>query len=99
MSLTQLTLPARIGTVEELEALLARPSAELSADLARVPGDILILGAGGKMGPSLARLARNAAPEKRIVAVARFTAPEVREGLDRSGVETIAADLMDRDAL
>ena len=99
MSSTPLALPARIGTVEELDALLASPSPELSADLARVPGDILILGAGGKMGPSLARLARNAAPEKRIVAVARFTTPEVREGLERSGIEIIAADLLDRGAL
>ncbi len=92
-------LPARLGSVADLEDLLATPSADLVHDLAQVPGDILILGAGGKMGPSLARLARNAAPEKRVVAVARFGAPGVREELDRGGVETIRADLLDRDAL
>jgi nucleoside-diphosphate-sugar epimerase len=98
MPISPTTLPSRIDTVEELESLLARPSAELANDLARVPGDILVLGAGGKMGPSLARLARNAAPDKRIVAVARFGAPGIRDYLDRSGVETICADLLDRNA-
>ena len=99
MAVSPTNLPARIETVDDLESLLARPSAELADELARMPGDILILGAGGKMGPSLARLARNAAPGKRIVAVARFSTPGIREALDRSGVETICADLLDRDAV
>ncbi len=51
------------------------------------------------MGPGLARLARNAAPDKRVLAVARFSESGLREKLDRAGVETIAADLLDRDAL
>jgi hypothetical protein len=70
--------PDSFGGVDELEAFMARPSRELVDDLARVSGDILVLGAGGKMGPTLTKLARNAAPTKRIVAVARFSEKTVR---------------------
>jgi nucleoside-diphosphate-sugar epimerase len=61
-----------------------------------VPGDLIILGVGGKIGPTLARLARRAAPHKRIVGVARFTEPGLREDLAGHGIECIAADLLDR---
>jgi dTDP-4-dehydrorhamnose reductase len=81
-----------------LDALLARPTQALIDDLASVPGDLLILGVGGKMGPSLARLAR-AASDRRIVAVARFSAPGLRAALEAAGIETIACDLLDRTAL
>ncbi len=83
----------------ELDAALARPSRELKADLATVPGDIVVLGVGGKMGPSLARMAHAAAPEKRIVAVARFSEPDLRDALEADGIETHKADLLDRDAV
>src|ERR1700745_2860373 len=92
-------LPRRIEDVAAREELLARPSAALVADLARLDGDILVLGAGGKMGPTLAWMARRAAPAKRIVAVARFSEPGLRETLESRGVETIACDLLDRDAV
>ena len=68
-----------------------------------LPGDLLVLGVSGKMGPSLARLAVRATSEagvtRRIIGVARFSAPGVREALERAGVETIACDLLDREAL
>ena len=92
-------LPSRFDSVDELDAFLCRPSAALVADMARLDGDIIILGVGGKMGPTLARLARNAAPTKRIIGVARFSEPELREQLEGWGVETIAADLLDRAAV
>ena len=92
-------LPRRVADVEALEELLARPSEAVSADLARVDGDILILGAGGKMGPTLAWMARRAEPNKRVVAVARFSEPGLREALEGRGVETIACDLLDREAV
>jgi nucleoside-diphosphate-sugar epimerase len=92
-------LPRRIADVDALEDLLARPSAAVVADLARLEGDILILGAGGKMGPTLAWMARRAAPNKRIVAVARFSEPGLRATLERRGIETIACDLLDRSAV
>jgi len=87
----------------ELEEILSRPSGP-DRDLMRsLDGDLLILGAGGKMGPSLARRARRAAMEtgtrKRVVAVARFSEPGLRKDLEDSGVETIASDLLDQDQL
>ena len=54
---------------------MTRPSAELAADLARVPGDLMVLGVGGKMGPTLARMAKRADPARRVIGVARFSEP------------------------
>ncbi len=83
-----------------LETALATPDDGLVADLARVPGTLVVLGAGGKMGPSLARLARNAmARSDRVIAVARFSEKGLRDQLDADGIETIAADLLDRNAV
>ncbi len=97
--LTRATLPADIADEDALEELLSRPSQALVDDLQRLDGDILILGVGGKVGPTLARLAKRAAPEKQIVGVARFSAPAVRARLEAWGVETIACDLLDRAAV
>ena len=67
----------QITTDAELEEVLSRPSDADAAAMAQLDGDLLILGVGGKMGPSLARRARRAAEkagiQKRIVAVARFS--------------------------
>lgn len=83
-----------------LEAALAAPDEALCADLAKTSGDLIVLGAGGKMGPSLARLARNAmAADRKVIAVARFSESGLRDALERDGIETIAADLLDRDAV
>ena len=87
------------ATVAELEAFLADPPPALIADLARLPGDILVLGVAGKMGPTVARMAKRAAPYKRVVGVARFSDPEMRPLLEAAGVETIACDLLDRTAV
>ena len=92
-------LPARIADVEALEDLMSRPSPELAQALARAPGDILVLGVGGKMGPTLARMAKRADPGRRVIGVARFSEPGLRERLQASGVECIAADLQSREAL
>ena len=99
MLLDPATLPRRFATPEELDAFLAHPSQALIADLAEVEGDIMVLGAGGKMGPTLALLAKNAAPGKRIIAVARFSDPGLPRRLEISGIETIACDLIDRAAV
>jgi nucleoside-diphosphate-sugar epimerase len=92
-------LPDRIESTDQLEDLMTTPPAALASDLARLEGDILILGAGGKMGPTLARLARRAAPKKRIIAVARFSEEGLEAALQSHGIETIRADLLERDAL
>jgi nucleoside-diphosphate-sugar epimerase len=66
------------------------------AALQQLPGDIIVLGVGGKIGPTLARLAKRAASQKRVVGVARFSEKEVREKLTQWGIECIAADLLER---
>ena len=92
-------LPARFESVDALEEFMTRPSERLIADLTRTPGDILVLGVGGKMGPTLARLAKRAVPDRRVMGVARFSEKGVREALEKAGVEAVPADLLDRSAL
>jgi dTDP-4-dehydrorhamnose reductase len=92
-------LPARFASVDELDDFLSRPSQALVDDLAQVEGDLMILGVAGKMGPTLARLAKNAAPHKRVIGVARFSDPAVRDRLEGWGIETVACDLLDRSAV
>lgn len=93
------SLPQRIADLAALEELMSRPSPQLAAALRQAPGDILVLGVGGKMGPTLARMARRADPARRVIGVARFTEPGLRESLQEAGVECIAADLLSREAL
>jgi len=92
-------LPERFESVEALEAFMTEPTPALVADLARTPGDILVLGVAGKMGPTLGRLAKRAAPERRVIGVARFSDAAVRDYLEAAGIETIACDLLDRSAV
>ncbi|HEY0827527.1 MAG TPA: NAD(P)-dependent oxidoreductase [Bacilli bacterium] len=86
-------------TVAELEAKLAQPSKALIEDMASLEGDILLLGIGGKMGPSLARLAMNAIKEagvkKRVIGASRFSSGGLKQELEADGVETISVDLLD----
>ena len=86
-----------------LEELLSRPTPSLVEAMGGLEGDLLILGAGGKMGPSLVRLARRASDEaglgRRVIAVARFSEPGPAAALRAHGVEVIAGDLFDRELL
>lgn len=88
-----------MDTVEQLERKLEAPSDALISFMERVHGDVLILGAGGKMGPSLARKAQRAihlaGVEKRVIAVSRFSSEAARNNLADRGIETIACDLLD----
>ncbi|MFB5678165.1 NAD-dependent epimerase/dehydratase family protein [Paenibacillus terreus] len=90
-------------TLEQLERKLAEPSEPLVRDLASLSGDIVLLGVGGKMGPSLAKLAMNAIREggmnKRVIGVSRFSNAEARRELEEIGVETISCELLDDEAL
>ncbi|MCA0754279.1 NAD(P)-dependent oxidoreductase [Paenibacillus sp. N4] len=89
--------------VAELENKLTEPSEKLIRDLKTIDGDILILGVGGKMGPSLAGLAVKAIREgnlnKRVIGVSRFSDPEAKRGLEEAGVETISCDLLNEQEL
>lgn len=94
-SLEALPLPDTIGSVSELEELLSRPPRALVSDFQRMEGDLIVLGVGGKVGPTLARMAKRAAPEKRIIGVARFSDCQVEADLRAAGVETVSCDLLD----
>ena len=88
-----------ITNVEELEEALSRPTDGARAALQRVDGDLIILGAGGKMGPTLARMARRALDDaaqhtRRVIAVSRFSSLRAADELQRHGVETLSADLL-----
>lgn len=99
MNTTKNQLPATIADIETLEELLSRPDAATVADLESLDGDVMVLGVGGKIGPSLARMAARALPDRRVIGVARFSDPETRKQLDDWGVEAIKCDLLDHDAL
>jgi len=96
-------LPETIADVESLEELLSRPPERLVRSMRRLDGDVMILGAGGKMGPTLARMARRALVEaendRRVIAVSRFSDAAARNRLQAWGVETIACDLLERAAI
>src|SRR5205823_10963901 len=99
MLLTRDTLPETISDIAALEHLLCRPSQALIDDLQKVDGDIMILGVAGKMGPTLAGLAKAASPSRRVIGVARFSDPSVKTWLEARGVETISCDLLDEAAI
>ena len=79
----------------ELEAVLSQPSSETRDTISRLTGDIVVLGAGGKMGPTLAMMLHQAAPEKTVFAVSRFSNQTVKDRLDQAGVTTVVAELLD----
>src|SRR6185369_9675616 len=94
-------LPAAIQDEAHLEDLLSRPS-PADVDFARtLSGDVLVLGAGGKMGPSLARRVRRASKaagvQNRVLAASRFSDPAVPAALAQDGIEPLACDLLDPD--
>jgi NADPH:quinone reductase-like Zn-dependent oxidoreductase len=78
------SLPARFADVADLEHGITRRGVARRAELAAVP-EVLVLGVGGKMGPTLARMAKRAG--KRVIGVARFSEPGLREKLERWGIE------------
>lgn len=90
-------------TIEELESVMCRPTEALVEDIKKIDGDLLILGVGGKMGPTLAKLAKNAIDQaqvqKKVVGVSRFSNETLQEELNEHGVETIAADLLNEEEL
>jgi len=96
-------LPERIESEEQLDDLLTIPSSALLETLAGLDGDLVILGVGGKIGPTLARTARRALDQVsspyQVIGVDRFPEPEARQRLEDWGIKTITADLLDRKAL
>ncbi len=92
-----------LRTISELENKLSEPSDRLIEDLSKLDGDILILGVGGKMGPSLAKLLKRgveaAGLKTKITGVSRFSSGHLQNELESAGIATIAADLLDEASL
>lgn len=90
-----MTAPA---TESELEDALSTPTPGVLDTLRRHPGDIIVLGAGGKMGPSLSRMAKRGleaiGSTARVIAVSRFSSPDVPAWLEQHGITPLAADLL-----
>ena len=78
-----------------LEKMLSIPSESAIEAMAALHGNIVVLGAGGKMGPTLAMMLRKAAPHKNIYAVSRFSDNDVQTKLEQAGITTVAEDLLD----
>jgi hypothetical protein len=95
-------LPETIQTEEELIDVMTRPRPVLVEFMRTLSSPLVILGAGGKMGPTLAILARRAADAAglplEIIAVSRYSDPGARAALESRGVRTLSADLMERDS-
>src|SRR3954469_3426096 len=94
-----MSLPPRFEDVTQLEDVMSTPSQALVDALRRVPGDIMVLGVGGKMGPTLARMAKRADPTRNVIGVARFSEPGLSDRLEVHGIHCIPADLLSREAL
>jgi nucleoside-diphosphate-sugar epimerase len=92
-----------IQSVEQLEEMLSEPTQGVIDTLRDAPGDVLVLGAAGKMGPTLARMAKRAldatGASARVLAVSRFSDGEQEKKLQEHGIETVRCDLLDREAL
>lgn len=92
-----------ITSVEELDEELSRPTPGVLQTLDAMDGDIIILGASGKMGPTLSRMLRRGCDQigdrRRVLAVSRFSNPQARESLHAWNIETISCDLLDPEAV
>ena len=93
------TWPATIADESHLDTLLSEPSPRVIDMMARLDGDLTILGVAGKMGPTLARMAKRATDlagrRRRIIGVSRFSTQEQEQPLQAHGIETIRCDLLD----
>ena len=92
-----------VRDVEQLEEMLSRPTPGVVETVSRLDGDVLVLGVGGKMGPTLARMLRRAADAAgkglRVIGVSRFSSGGLERALRAHGIETIACDLLDETQL
>lgn len=98
-----MNLPEQIETVEALDEIMTRPQPALIEFIRTLTSPLLILGAGGKMGPTLARLAKRAAEAANhpldVIAVSRFSNAQAREQIEAQGIQTHTCDLFDRESL
>jgi nucleoside-diphosphate-sugar epimerase len=95
--------PCSIENISQLEDLLSEPTEEVIRTLGSLGGDIVILGVGGKMGPTLARMTKKASEKasvkRRVIGVSRFSSSKLEAELNAHGVETLRCDLLDQRSL
>lgn len=95
------TTPTTIETVQALDDALSTPAPAVIDAMRDMQGDLILLGAGGKMGPTLARMAKRASDEagveRRVIAASRFTDLSAESELRKHGVETVRCDLLDEE--
>ncbi|MBC8354613.1 MAG: NAD(P)-dependent oxidoreductase [Planctomycetes bacterium] len=100
MNHTESQCPA---TIEQLDELLSAPNERVVQTMRDLEGDVIVLGVGGKMGPTLARMAKRASDKagtaRRVIGVSRFSSGDLQQRLERWGIETIACDLLDESAV
>ena len=91
-----------IADVDQLEARLSEPSGAVVDAMSRISGDVVVLGVGGKMGPTLARMIKRAAEQaggpgasRRVIGVSRFGSGDLEAKLHQHGIETVRCDLLD----
>ncbi len=94
-----LDLTGTITTEAQLDDLLSEPSAAVIETFLKISGDVLLLGVAGKMGLTLALMAKRASDTagtpRRIIGVSRFSSPTAVKWLNERGIETISGDLLD----
>ncbi len=102
-SVSDVSWPSTIADEAQLDDLLSTPTPEAIEALGRLEGDLILLGVAGKMGPTLARMARRASDaagvSRRVIGVARFSEPKHEAHLQAHGVETMRCDLLDEAAV
>jgi nucleoside-diphosphate-sugar epimerase len=95
--------PILIEDVEQLETLLSEPTPGAIQAMGALDGDVVVLGVGGKMGPTLARMAKRASElagkKRRVIGVARFSSPSLESRLQAFDIETMRCDLLDQKSL
>ena len=101
---TTTAMPASIRDVDHLEDLLSEPSPGLIETVKQIDGDFIVLGVGGKMGPTLARMLRRAleaagGERRRVIGVSRFTSQDLPRRLSAHRIEPLSCDLLDGAAL
>src|SRR5436190_22744679 len=88
-----------VRDIEELDELLSEPTEAVIRTLAALDADILVLGAGGQMGPTLARMAKRASEipgvSRRVIGVSRFSSPKLEAQMQKWGVQTVVCDLLE----
>jgi nucleoside-diphosphate-sugar epimerase len=98
-----MTLPVAFRDVEHLDELLSEPTPAVVDAIGRADGDVVVLGVAGKMGPTLARMARRAMDtagvKRQVIGVARFSSPDQQRALEVHGIDTIRCDLLDEVAV